>query len=825
MAFRSTIPDFQLANPLYTAAQVSFYTVDEGGISTGTLATLYASATGSTTAANPQTLDSDGKFEAPVYIDEPVIAEVVGVNVQSHSTGAINARGTYRGSFEPDTIYYATDFVLDPDTGDLCIVTDHYTSGDTVADDIADGHLEIVIDQGDLLAIQLSGSGWGPFEDVASAATCAIGATEVVFVNITGTVGISSFGPATNRVRVVKTQSALAITAGASLVSPVGSFTTVAGQTFIAVSDASAVWRLIGVGFDYLSAGFVARTATGFASRTLTGTANEITVTNGDGSGTPTLSLPNALTFTGKTATGGTFAGGAHTGLTALAIRSTGAAFDVTFANTEVLTAGRTLTYKLNDAARTIDLAGDLTLAASASLPAVVQGDLWYGSAAGIVSALPKSSSATRYLSNTGTTNNPAWAQVDLDNGVTGLLPLTNIADIGSATILGRITGGAGEIEELTGADAGGLFLLGDLSNVGTALPTKGNILVGNGSTWEELGVGTDDHVITADSLQSLGVKWAAAPGAGGGLSSAYDQFIDGSNTADASGGDTFKFRGGTGVTVLVTSNDVTHGDNLLISLDGDLAAISAVSTNGHLVRTASDTWTTRSITGTASQITVTNGDGVAGAPTLSLPADVLIPTVLTVPNTGLHILDTNGSHDLIITPGSNITADRTLTITTGDANRTLDISAASVTVSSFMATVLDDGDQATAQATLGLTIGTNVQAFDAQLFSNIPQNSKSAAYTLVLTDGSKHIFHPSADTTARIWTIPANASVAYPIGTAITFINQNSAGVITISITSDTMRLAGAGTTGSRTLAANGVATAIKVTSTEWIISGTGLT
>lgn len=109
--------------------------------------------------------------------------------------------------------------------------------------------------------------------------------------------------------------------------------------------------------------------------------------------------------------------------------------------------------------------------------------------------------------------------------------------------------------------------------------------------------------------------------------------------------------------------------------------------------------------------------------------------------------------------------------------------------------------------------------------FRDIPQNSKSAAYTLVAADAGKHIFHPSADTTARIWTIPANSSVAFPIGTAVTFINQVTAGVITIAITSDTMRLAGLGTTGSRTLAANGVATAVKVTSTEWIISGTGLT
>lgn len=53
-----------------------------------------------------------------------------------------------------------------------------------------------------------------------------------------------------------------------------------------------------------------------------------------------------------------------------------------------------------------------------------------------------------------------------------------------------------------------------------------------------------------------------------------------------------------------------------------------------------------------------------------------VIPTgALTLTNTGLHLLDTNASHDLIIAPGSNLTADRTLTLTTGDANRTLTLS------------------------------------------------------------------------------------------------------------------------------------------------------
>ena len=108
--------------------------------------------------------------------------------------------------------------------------------------------------------------------------------------------------------------------------------------------------------------------------------------------------------------------------------------------------------------------------------------------------------------------------------------------------------------------------------------------------------------------------------------------------------------------------------------------------------------------------------------------------------------------------------------------------------------------------------------------FKNIPQNSQSAAYTLVLSDAGKHIYHPTTDANARTFTIPANGSVAYPIGTAITFINMTSQ-VVTIAITTDTMYLSSDGTTGSRSLAQYGSATAIKMTSTTWLISGSGLT
>lgn len=109
--------------------------------------------------------------------------------------------------------------------------------------------------------------------------------------------------------------------------------------------------------------------------------------------------------------------------------------------------------------------------------------------------------------------------------------------------------------------------------------------------------------------------------------------------------------------------------------------------------------------------------------------------------------------------------------------------------------------------------------------YLNIPQNSQSANYTTVLADSGKHIYHPSADTTARTITIDSNANVPYPIWTAITFVNDTSAWVLTIAITTDTLVLAWAWTTWSRTLARNGVATAIKVTSTRWIISWTNLT
>jgi hypothetical protein len=101
-----------------------------------------------------------------------------------------------------------------------------------------------------------------------------------------------------------------------------------------------------------------------------------------------------------------------------------------------------------------------------------------------------------------------------------------------------------------------------------------------------------------------------------------------------------------------------------------------------------------------------------------------------------------------------------------------------------------------------------------------ITQNLQNNDYTFVLSDSGKHIFHDSA--TPHTYKIPANLSVAFAIGTAITIVNNTGAGAITLIIFNDTLRR-GDGTTGtgSRTISANSIATVLKTKATEWFITG----
>jgi len=133
---------------------------------------------------------------------------------------------------------------------------------------------------------------------------------------------------------------------------------------------------------------------------------------------------------------------------------------------------------------------------------------------------------------------------------------------------------------------------------------------------------------------------------------------------------------------------------------------------------------------------------------------------------------------------------------------------------------VSDTGIQTLSNKTAGVATATSTAASLGYL--GIPQSATATTATLAIGDAGKHIY---VTTNSQTITIPANATVAYPIGTTIGFIAGASATTVTIAIDTDTMYLAGTGTTGSRTLAAHGMATAVKVAATTWYISGNGLT
>jgi hypothetical protein len=266
----------------------------------------------------------------------------------------------------------------------------------------------------------------------------------------------------------------------------------------------------------------------------------------------------------------------------------------------------------------------------------------------------------------------------------------------------------------------------------------------------------------------------------------------------------------------------ITKGGTGAATAASALASLSGYTTTataaGTTTLTVSSTHT-QFFTGTTTQTIV-----LPVTSTLVLGLGYLIENVstgnLTVNSSGSNLVGT-------VLPGTTVLCTCILTSGTDAASWDFDFVGYSTntgTGSNVLATSPTLVTPALGTPSSGTLSSCTVDGTNGVGYINIPQNSQSAAYTLVLADAGKHIFHPSGDANARTYTIPANSSVAYPIGTAITFINMTSQ-VVTIAITTDTMYLSSAGTTGSRSLAQYGSATAIKMTSTTWLISGSGLT
>ena len=290
-----------------------------------------------------------------------------------------------------------------------------------------------------------------------------------------------------------------------------------------------------------------------------------------------------------------------------------------------------------------------------------------------------------------------AWAQSyrEIPNGLkigggSGSTGVT-IEDNGDIVADGTITASS-----FSGAGAGDV--VGPASAVDNTIPryngTTGKLIQGSGvviadTTNDISGIGNATLGAVADtSARILDFKNAAGQ-------RSYTRYYSGSDTRwtlQKDTDDNFKLTrytggaGGTfqdypiivnnasGVITLANDLDVTEGGTGLGTFT-DAGVLIGNGTGDIQVTSA----------GTAGYILTSNGSGVD--PTFqAAPGGIAdgatLATGLTFPLAGLHILDTDASHDLIVSPGSDLTADRTLTVTTGDANRTLDLTAGNATVS-----------------------------------------------------------------------------------------------------------------------------------------------
>ena len=120
-----------------------------------------------------------------------------------------------------------------------------------------------------------------------------------------------------------------------------------------------------------------------------------------------------------------------------------------------------------------------------------------------------------------------------------------------------------------------------------------------------------------------------------------------------------------------------------------------------------------------------------------------------------------------------------------------------------------------------GANINANTNGF-AIGYKEIPPVVLSANDTIALEDSGKHFRSTTAGNITL--SVPTNATVAFPTGTAISIVEQAAGNILVNAISGVTLYQAGNSTAGNRVISTYGVATLMKVDTDTWFISGTGV-